>query len=443
MSNLHVRVAALVAVLLTGGFLLGPPASGGVSTKEADELKSTLTPFGAERGASKDGTIPAWTGTVVTSAFREDPFKDKAVVTIAGKNAAQYAGKLSDGIKAMLAKYPDYRIDVYPTHRTATAPQWVYDNTYQNALHGKLNGYLPEGVFGGIPFPIPKNGIEAMWNHLLRYRPGSWQFHVQGIETTADGKHVVTLDGLGDQQMPYYLKGEQKRFNGDFWLVKLVNLGPPIRAGAAIVDRENVNEDKTRTWVYLVGQRRVRELPNPCCDTPAPPTAGEISFDEIETFTGRLDRFDWKLVGKRELYVPYNDNAVNSVSNDLLLTHFVNPDHVRWELHRVWVVDASLRAGQRHQSPRARYYLDEDSWMAVLSDRYDAHNQLWRVGFTFPFQMSGEEPSMASQVFGVYDLLAATWYFNGVMNAPNLYFKRVAAYPDDSFTPDAMMRGAR
>ena len=89
----------------------------------------------------------------------------------------EYAEYLTDGVKAMLEKYPDtYRLDVYPTHRTATAPDWVYNFTTQNALKATLDGDDLKGAYGGIPFPIPQNGLEAINNHRLSWRGVSWEF---------------------------------------------------------------------------------------------------------------------------------------------------------------------------------------------------------------------------------------------------------------------------
>src|SRR5436190_22623328 len=145
------------------------PSLSAVSAEEAAKLKSELTPLGGEKAGNKEGTIPAWNGGYTTpvpgdkpGGRRGDPFKDdKPLFSITAKNMDQYADKLTDGTKAMLKKYPDsYRVDVYPTRRTAAAPQWVYDNTLKNATRAKLNGDLVEGAYGGIPFPVAKNGAE-------------------------------------------------------------------------------------------------------------------------------------------------------------------------------------------------------------------------------------------------------------------------------------------
>ena len=112
-----------------------------------------------------------------------------------------HVDKLSDGQQAMLKKYPSYKIDVYPTRRTAAAPQWVYDNTFKNATRAKTtsNGDSLEGAHGGIPFPIAKTGKEAMWNHLLRwggeaalYEPSTWI--VSGLMTVIGAVWVMVYN---------------------------------------------------------------------------------------------------------------------------------------------------------------------------------------------------------------------------------------------------------
>ncbi|MES2264878.1 MAG: DUF1329 domain-containing protein [Pseudomonadota bacterium] len=430
------------------GLLLLAGAAGAATPEEAAQLKTKLTPLGGERAGNKEGTIPAWTGgmTEAIPGFtnggkRPDPFaSEKPLYSITAKNAEQYADKLSDGVRAMLKKYPDtYRLDVYPTHRTAAAPQWVYDNTMKNATGAKLNGAVLSGAYGGIPFPIPKTGAEAMWNHLLRWRGSDWHADFKGIQVTADGKQVVTVDGRGDFQMPYYFKDGAADFKGEYWLVRLLNAGPPIRAGEAITGRENLDSERSQAWVYLTGQRRVRKLPIACCDTPAPATAGISSFDEIDVFTGRLDRFDWKIVGKKELYIPYNGNKMlQPKAAELIGKTHLNPDHIRWELHRVWVVEANLAAGKRHQATKSRYYLDEDTWVAVLGDRWDANGQLWKTLFSNPAVMPDLPATAPLQQFGFYDLISGAWYANGVMNEKAEQYKIMPRYANTVFTPDAM-----
>jgi hypothetical protein len=424
-------------------------AHAGVTAQEAARLKNDLTPLGAERAGNKDGTIPAWTGGYTTAipgfkngGRRGDPFaNEKPLYSITAANMAEHAAKLTEGTQALLKKYPQtFRVDVYKTHRTAAAPQWVYDNTFKNATSAKIEGGVVAGAFGGIPFPIPKTGEEVIANHMLRWRGEAWQADFEGYLTTANGQRVLTVKAIGDFQMPYYAENERDKFQGDYWLTRIVNSGPPVRAGEAITGRENLDPSRTAAWVYLTGQRRVRKLPKACCDTPTPATSGVMSFDEIDVFTGRTDRFDWKLVGKQEVLIPYNANGLHVPKSvgDVLLANHLNPDHVRWELHRVWVVEATLKQGERHQAPKSRYYVDEDTWVAVLGDRWDANGQLWKTLWSHPVVMPDLPATVPQQQFGFNDLISGAWYANGVVNERNQQYKIVPRRPDSFFTPDAM-----
>jgi hypothetical protein len=251
---------------------------------------------------------------------------------------------------------------------------------------------------------------------------------------------VLVQDSQNDYQMPYYMPdGSPEKFGGEYWLVRSMNVGPAIRAGEAITGRENVNAEKTSAWVYLPGQRRVRKLPNACCDTPTPFSAGLVNFDEVEGVNGRLDRFDWKLLGKKEMLIPYNSNRMlmPAKDTDVVAEHHLNPDHVRWELHRVWVVEATLKAGQRHTSPKSVYYIDEDSWIAVLGDRWDGKGQLARSQFIIPVAMP-DIPAQAGVTWGVYDLTSGSMFVTLLPNTKKTQYKVMPRYSDAVFTPDAM-----
>lgn len=422
------------------------------SAEEAARLKTELTPLGAERAGNKDGSIPAWTGGMTKAipgdkpgGRRGDPFKDeKPLFSITAKNADQYADKLTDGTRAMLKKYPEsFRVDVYKTHRTAAAPQWVYDNTAKNAVNGKLVNGVPKGVYGGIPFPVPKTGEEVMWNHILRWNGESWSFSNTWYQLTSDGRAVLVSDNDGDQQFPYYYKdGSADEFdkgNGNFWFVRIRSSAPALRAGEALLAHENVDASKLSTWVYLTGQRRVRKLPNACCDAPTPAAAGVMSFDEIYTWTGRLDRFDWKIVGKKEMLIPYNGNKFMQPKTDaeVLGKNHYNPDHMRWEQHRVWVIEANLKPGQRHQAPKSRYYCDEDTWICVLGDRWDASGQLWKTIWTQLF-VAPDIPGVIVGSNGFNDLLSGAAFVGQLYNAKASQIAVQKRRADSHFSPDAL-----
>ncbi|MBN3815848.1 DUF1329 domain-containing protein [Paraburkholderia sp. Se-20369] len=440
---------ALAFAAAAGSFTFSVGARGAVSADEGAKLKTTLTPLGAEREGSKDGTIPAWTGGDVkggtlSGGQRGDPFaSEKPHYSITAQNVAQYADKLTDGQQAMFKKYPDYRIDVYPTHRTGIAPQWVYDATAKNATSAKLEaGNLKvTGAFGGVPFPIPKSGDEAIWNHLLRWAPSSDVVDYNHYAVTSDGNKVLLAAGKVYERRGYYDKNAAQKFDGYYWKIYQVSSGPALHAGEATVGWNAIDRaDRVDpAWTYLPGQRRVRKLPVASYDTPVPSMSGFVTFDEINLFGGAPDRYNWTILGKKEMIVPYNDNRMLQFKDDQLLgKQFLNPAAVRWEVHRVWVVDAQLKAGKRHQMPHKRLYLDEDTWTAVLGDSWDANGQLWKTYWQCVVAMP-DAPGAIPVTFGNYDLLKGGYLAMDVLGSKHTQFEIPAQeLSSDMFTADAM-----
>lgn len=410
---------ATVALAISGG------VNAAVTADEAKALGTTLTSIGAEKAGNKDGTIPEYTGGLTTApsgfkagdGIRPNPFAgEKPHLTIDAKNMAQHADKLTEGTQALLQKYPTYRVDVYPTHRSVAFPKFVAENTATNATRAKTNndGRSIEGAHAGFPFPIPKNGYEAMWNHLVRFNGQSYESKYRNLSVDASGRPTLSTEGISVQEYPFWDTG--KSAADIFWRIKLTYTGPARRAGEAllIVDPLDSGSKDRRAWSYLPGQRRVKVAPDFSHDTPNPGTAGATTFDDTFIFNGSMDRFDFKLVGKKEMVVPYNAYAAvyQARQDELLKPNHLNPDLVRWELHRVWVVEATLREGKRHVYGKRVFYLDEDSWAALASDEYDARGQLYRAGFAY-MAPSYDLPAPYTDMFSHYDLVARIYSLTG------------------------------
>ncbi|MNQ12586.1 hypothetical protein D3C85_254940 [compost metagenome] len=444
----------LMAVIIAA-LSLAPLAQAAVSPDEAGKLKSSLTPFGAERQGNAKGTIPSWDGgdSKVSAGYtsgdaRPDPYaNEKPLFSINAQNLGEHADELSDGVKALLQKYPQsYRLDVYPTHRTAAAPQWVYDNTLANATraHTTEGGTGIEGAYGGIPFPIPRDGYEAMWNHKLAWGGEATSMNVGNYIGTSDGKLVLAAKVHNTMQFPYYdPKGTLESFKGNSQLLRVFMTDPPFKSGEQFLIVDSPNRQR-KAWQYLAGQRRVRQSPNLAYDTPDDVNSGLNYYDEAFVFYGALDRFNWKLVGKKELLVPYNNSKFfqRSTSKDQqLMPHHLNPDAVRWELHRVWVVEADLAPGKRHPVAKRRYYLDEDTWYAVLADGWDAQGKLWRVQMALPFVVP-EGPFINAATNSVYNLLSGSWVSIGNTDwqdpSYKYHFKVLKPESLSYFTPEAL-----
>jgi hypothetical protein len=445
------RTLLLSALPLSALVVLAAPAAAPaqVSAEEAKQLGTTLTEIGAERAGNADGTIPAYDGGLTRpppsyrpgSGIRPDPFADeRPLLSIDGKNAAAHAARLTEGTKALLARYPDFRIDVYATHRTVAFPRFVTDNTVRLATSARTThgGLSLAGVRAAYPFPIPKTGNEAMWNHLLRFsavcdRRRTAAYHVEPSGT-------VTLSSTAEILESYPYWDERSRASDVYFRFRIFYDGPARRAGEAmmLIDPVDYVEHGRRAWQYLPGQRRVRLAPDLSYDTPNAVNAGAQTFDDALLFNGKMDRFDFTLVGKREIYVPYNvyRAAYQATAQELLKPRFLNPDLVRWELHRVWVVEAKLKPGKRHLYSRRVFYLDEDSWAALLSDQYDARGGLYRVGLAF-MAPSYDLPAPWPDPFLHYDLVSGVYAINGWPGAAG-WLRHVPCPSENEWSPDAL-----
>jgi hypothetical protein len=422
-----------------------------VSAEEAAKLKTTLTPLGAERAGNADGSIPAWDGGMTEAApgyksgdVRPDYFPDeKPLYSISAANMDQYADKLTDGVKGLMKKYPDYRIDVYPTHRTAAAPQWFYDNTFKNATSAKLtgDGYRFEGAYGGVPFPITDNPNEMILNHFTAWTRGESSISPSRCYTvTPGGRMSLVSDGIQNMQRPYHYKdGSLEDYKGIHMLGRYVQEAPASKAGESILlHNPSVAKKRIGLWQYLVGQRRVRRAPSVSYDTPDSVTSGMGFFDEAFMLFGPWDHHEYKLVGKKEIYIPYNNNKANAAApKDLFTPKFMNPDLVRWELHRVWVIEANLAPVKRHVVAKRMFYLDEDSWQIILSDGWDAQGDLWRMNYTLT-QLAPDVPALVGDMaWGVYNLQTGSYYLNAAVN-DTTQFKVVKPRRESFFSPEEL-----
>ena len=427
------------------------------AAQSASDLGGKLTPLGAEKAGNTAGTIPVWEGGITQPPagyklgdHHPDPFAgDKLSATITSANADQYAANLSEGHKALLARYADtYKMPVYPTRRSASAPQDIYDATKANVGSAKLvdgdNGV--SGASRGIPFPLPKTGQEVIWNHLLRYRGMGGLRKVGQVAPTRSGNY--TLVQLEEQFLWNY---HQTGANADsiknvlaYFEQKVTS--PARLAGTILMVHETLDQvkDPRRAWVYNTGQRRVRRAPNVAYDNPGTASDSMRTSDQLDMFNGGIDRYDWKLVGKREVYVPYNSYKLHSDSlkvADIVTPMHINQEHSRYELHRVWVVEATLKEGKRHIYAKRRFYVDEDSWGVLVVDQYDNRGRLWRVSEGHGINYY-DILSFWTTLEVHMDLLSGRYLAHGLDNENDMYDFSYESKSGD-YTPAALRRRGR
>ncbi|MGY6587745.1 MAG: DUF1329 domain-containing protein [Wenzhouxiangella sp.] len=423
-------------------------------------LGRDLTPMGSIRAGSEDGRIPEWTGGLTEADWpagyspgdrHPDPFADdQPLYVITGQNFREYADRLSAGQIATFERYPDtYRMKVYPTRRSASFPQRIYDMSIQNASTGRLvaNGEGVADVAEGFPFVLPQDAYEVMWNHKLKFKgTGGTRYSNQAVPTARGSYQLIRLreELLG----LYYIEGNTIEDTNNVLLYFFQEVESPARlAGNILLVHESLNqiEQPRQAWIYNPGQRRVRRAPNVAYDNPGTASDGLRTNDMTDMFNGAMDRFTWELVGKQEMYIPYNSYQVHSGSvtpDDIIQPGHLNPELLRYELHRVWVVDARLRPEFRHINPRRTFYFDEDSYQIALIDHYDARGELWRASEAHTINYY-DVPTYWSTVEVHMDLQSGRYIVNGLDNQDPVNTFNVPLSPS-AYTPQALRtRGRR
>ena len=444
-------IAAALTVALSAA-----PVQAKVSSADAAKLGTELTPLGGEKAGNADGSIPAWNGGLTSAPagytegdFHPDPYAGEVpLFTITGANYKEHAEFLSDGLIKMFETYPDsFKLPVYKTHRSASNPQFVYDATKANATRAELldGGNGMSGAAVGIPFPIPANGLEAIWNHIARYRGQAVQRNGGQAAVTAGGDYNVI--GFDEQLLIQYSQEnatpETLLENNVLFMFKQKVTKPARLAGTALLVHETLDQIKEprKAWTYNTGQRRVRLAPNIAYDTPGTAADGLRTTDDFDMFNGSPNRYNWELKGKKEMYVAYNNYKLHSNTatySDILKPNHVNPDLTRWEKHRVWVLEATLKDEFRHIYQKRVFFIDEDSWQIQLADMYDNRGELYRVAVAYGVNYY-EVPTHWSTLDVYHDLNSRRYLAIGLDNEEQMYDFSVRPR-EAEFTPQALRR---
>jgi hypothetical protein len=328
---------------------------------------------------------------------------------------------------------------VYPTLRSAFFPDAINAATIKNATSASLKGTDEiDGAVLGFPFPIPKSGAEVIWNHKMRFRGAAVRRYNNQAIVKPDGSYKITK--LVEDVKFKYANLQESNPGTKILLYYLSEvLSPPRVAGQLTLVHESSGAGGSGrdAWIFNPGLGRVNRAPDVGYDNPYIGTDGEQFNDQVDVFNGALDRYDWKLVGKKEVYIPYNSFLINAPLikyKDIIRPGHINQNLARYELHRVWVVDATLRAGLRHQFKRRTFYVDEDSWAIAAVDDYDNRDQLWKVQeaqlLTVPFV-----PTVTGIPEIIYDLQSGRYFLTALTNEDKISDFKID-FKDDYFSPN-------
>lgn len=426
-----------------------------VSAEQAARLGKDLTPVGALALGSADGRIPAYAGGTPRQGVldgSEYPSNrvlesEKPLFTITAGNMAQHERYLTRGHQELLRRYPTYRMPVYPSYRPVRFPEHITAATRLNATRAELEGTdTVKGAVHGFPFPIPASGAEVIWNHKVRWRGHYLRRFNNQLIVQPSGEYLLTRL-LEDVVWSYTNPKHDGRSEDILFKYRATTLSPPRVAGEVLLVHETSNQKTTPrlAWQYNPGLDRVNRAPTVGYDNFSSSTDGNQFYDQIDMYNGALDRYSWKLLGKREVYIPYNSyRTANSATRyaDMVRRNHFNPDITRYELHRVWVVEATLHKSLRHAFQRRMFYVDEDSWAISAIDCYDSRGQLYK------FQEAHQVFVAAVQGVGglpevIYDFSSGRYFVTALTNEDRFYDWTVK-FEQSYFLPTALRKsGAR
>lgn len=417
---------------------------------------SVLTPFGAPRAGNEARTIPAWDGGIQTpiagyagpGSIHADPYADdEPLYTVSADNLSDHAGQLSPGLQAMLKRYPSFRIPVYPSRRSHAAPQWVYENTRNNATSARLgdDGNGIEGAYGGIPFPLADSALEVYWNHVTRWRGQFISSSASDANVYQDGKYTLISRNTEVLFNYYRSDGSADSLDNILFYLKSTVTAPARLARSGVLVHETLNQDaaERQAWLYDSGRRRVLRAPLLAHDASVNDADGLRTADDTDMINGSPSRFDWKLIGKQEMLIPYNNYRMEEGNHDeLLQPGHLDPDQTRFELHRVWVIEATLKPEWRHVYTRRVYYVDADSWSVAIADQYDSNDRLWRVSLAY-LKNYYEMPATLPAAYVFHDLQSGRYHVQGLAKDGKEALTQEPVPGPGDFTPAALSRFVR
>lgn len=451
-----IKTGSLIGLCLTASITHAAATAEQIARLGGDEL----TCMGAERAGSESGVAEytgkwykKWADDIKDYGYEPGPYADeKPLFTITSSNYKEHEDKLTEGQVGMFIKYPDtFKMNIYPSHRDFRFADWVCDIVKKNAAEASIapDGLSLNGTSGAHPFPFPKTGVEAIWNVIKPHRAWTEKVthdiaDVYENGTIAWGRNEFKTMNPGNHPDPDNRPPLNTPVDGYFFVKTLL----PARSNGEVsvgFQPNDYSKDTTQAWQYNPGIRRVRKAPEVGFDYPVPP-AGLRTVDDDYIFNGSPERYTWKLIGKKEIYIPYNNFKINDPAvsyKELITPNTINPDYMRYELHRVWVIEAYLKEGVRHIYKKRRIYADEDTWLAFMSESFDNQDMLWRVNWV-AYMYSQESGTFHRTVSLYHNLTSGAYEATYLANEAGENWWRInTPMKKQEFSPQAAARAGQ
>ncbi len=346
---------------------------------------------GADPGPNESGEIPAWVGIAGLQCpadyekgdFLPNPYEaEKPLYRIDHTNVDKYKHRLSFGQVTRLKRHKRFYMNIYPAHRNLEYLPEYYAATIETQKSVKIDeDNTLIGFKGGVAFPHAKNGLEAAWNVRRMYTSDDAMSSLVDRIVSPAGKIKKTIQiakvmTLGEGRITHKLPNPNKLAQ------KIVAFYtyPADTAGTCFMAYSYLDSTKLdETWLYLPTLRRVRRAPSM---TGGGQIDGELCMDENgQEFRGNVNDWTWKLHGKKEHYVAYNCFSIfvkGTKPEDECWAQDLNPERLRYELHRVYKLEANAIEGLNHPYKKRVGFYDEDAWQPLLGDRYDKRGDIYR-----------------------------------------------------------------
>ncbi len=318
-------------------------------------------------------------------------------------NLEQHKDRLPEGLYKMIKEW-DYSINVYETVNDFSFPNDYQEATekYKGAARVDKQGGI-ENYTAGLPFPEPKSGAEVMYNYDYKYTGDDFYYVGDAIIMSTAGRERRL--GLTYSRMSYQgrLRVDPKPSIPGPGNVELKEISgftyPEDIAGMVLLTVRYQNPSKGDDgWMYIPTIRRVRRI----SVAQRGDSSGGMDFtwDDYRGFSGKVSDYAWKLIGKKEMIIPFHAPTTNPRHKGIVLI----PDDLRYELRSVWIVEG-VNKDKDYVYSRRRIYLDADSYDIPVCVLWDRRGALWKyieIGYAVDTQNRLTHTSYA----GVYDLIA-------------------------------------